>query len=274
MAAIDLKSFDCDTSALPEWLAMFFAQSFSSGQSIAILMNVSTEGIELLHGMPRVLRALQGNTLLIATVLGERAEPSDAERKAIRDAEETAKLADREFAQGFPLLHSFGAVAVWSWLENSTKGLVAQWIANMPEALSNPAVQKLKLRLGDYLQTPESERGYLIADLLEQDQASALKRGVSRFQTLLEPFDLDAHVSKECADAIFELQQVRNAIAHRDGVADRRFFADCPWLRAELNQRIPISSDQLSKYALHALTYWRAVLARVQAICTVESQPT
>ena len=273
MAAIDLKAFDCDTSALPDWLAKFFAQSFASAQSIAILVNVSSEGIELIHGLPGVLRTLHGNTTKLAAAIKEKVELTRAE-KAILEAEEIAKLAEREFARGFPLLNSFATVAVWSWLENSTKGLVALWITNRADALSNPAVQKLKFKLGDYLQTPESERGYLIADLLEQDQASALKRGISRFQTLLDPFSLDADIPKECSDAIFELQQVRNAIAHRDGAADRRFIADCPWLRAELNQRTTISSDQLSKYALHALTCWRAVLARVQAICTVESQPT
>lgn len=270
MAAIDLKAFDCDTSALPDWLAQFFAQSFASAQSIAILVDVSSGGIELIHGMPRVLRALHANTTKLAAAIKEDVELTRAE-KGILEAEERAKLAEREFAQGFPLLNSFATVAVWSWLENSTKGLVALWIANRVDALSNPAVQKLKLRLGDYLQTPESERGYLIADLLEQEQASVLKRGVSRFQTLLDPFGLDADVPKECTDAIFELQQVRNAIAHRAGVADRRFIADCPWLKAELNQRIAISSEQFSKYALQALTYWRAVLAKAEAICARET---
>ena len=88
-------------------------------------------------------------------------------------------------------------------------------------------MQKLELMLSDYLLTPESERGYLVADLLGQEQASALNRSVCRLQTLLEPFELDARVSKECAHAFFEFQQARDAIAHRGGVADRRFFTDC-----------------------------------------------
>ncbi len=104
MPAIDLKAFACDTLALPDWVAKFFAQSFESAQSIAILVDVGSGVIELIHGMPKVLRTLHANTTKLAAATTEDVELTRAEN-GILEAEERAKLAEREFAEGFPLLN-------------------------------------------------------------------------------------------------------------------------------------------------------------------------
>jgi len=99
--------------------------------------------------------------------------------------------------------------------------------------LTVPAVQKLKVKLGDYILLSKAEQAHYLVELLEQDLASSLKQGVSRFENLLNPFSLGGPLPDGCAKTLFELQQVRNVVAHRNGIVDRRLKSECPWLKVK-----------------------------------------
>src|SRR5690606_7101680 len=125
---------------------------------------------------------------------------------------------------------------------------VALWLQHRKTALSAPQIRKLKIRLGEYLQLSKSEQAAYLVELLEQEIASPLKKGVTRFESLLEPFSLSGGVSESCARTIFELQQVRNVSAHRNGIADRRLKIECPWLKVHIGQPVNVSTEMLVKY--------------------------
>jgi hypothetical protein len=78
---------------------------------------------------------------------------------------------------------------------------------------------------------------------------------------LFEPFALvttalpDGH-----SKTLFELQQVRNAIAHRNGNADRQLKSTCPWLKAKINQPVSVSGKMLDRYSEACMQY---LLARL-----------
>jgi len=174
---------------------------------------------------------------------------STATTERLEQAEKEAALAVTEIEKDFPVLHGLAVVALWSWLEHFVKGFVALWLLNKREAKNVAAVQKLRVKLGDYLQLQKSEQAHFLVELLEQDLAAPLKRGVKRFESLLEPFGISGALPEGCAKELFELQQIRNAIAHRNGRADRRLRAECPWLKLKQNQQIYVSRGMLHKYA-------------------------
>ena len=218
------------------------------------IIHISEQGIGVLRGMPKVVKVL-------ADVEGNTDAPSTSKR--LEEAEKEAALAVAELEKGFPVLHGLAVVALWSWLEHFAKGFIALWLQHRRDAISVPAVHKLRVKLGDYLQLGKEEQAQFLVELLEQDLASSLKRGVNRFESLLEPFGLSDALPEGCARTLFELQQVRNAFAHRNGQADRRLCAECPWLKLRLNQPVQVSREMLFEYSNASVEFLLTLLYRV-----------
>ncbi len=225
---------------LPEWITGHFEESLNSHQQLIQIIHISERGIGVLRGIPQVVKVLADTS---------KEMDSTATTERLEQAEKEAALAVTEIEKDFPVLHGLAVVALWSWLEHFVKGFVALWLLNKREAKNVAAVQKLRVKLGDYLQLQKSEQAHFLVELLEQDLAAPLKRGVKRFESLLEPFGISGALPEGCAKELFELQQIRNAIAHRNGRADRRLRAECPWLKLKQNQQIYVSRGMLHKYA-------------------------
>lgn len=239
---------------LPEWITNHFRDSLNAHKTLMQIIHISEHGIGVLRGMPKIVK-------VVADVEGNTDAPSTSER--LEEAEKEAALAIAEIEKGFPVLHGLAVVALWSWLEHSAKGFIALWLRHRRDVISVPAVQKLRVKLGDYLQLGKEEQAQFLVELLEQDLASPLKRGVNRFQSLLEPFGLSDALPDGCARSLFELQQVRNAFAHRNGRADRRLRAECPWLKLKLNQPVQVSREMLLEYSNASVEFLLTLLYRV-----------
>jgi hypothetical protein len=237
---------------LPDWITDHFEQSLDSIHTLTRIVNVSERGISVLRGMPRVIKA-------IAKAKDTGDMPDTV--KQIESAEKEAALAQQEVDKGFPVLHGLAVVALWSWLENFVKGFVVLWLIHRKDAYAATALQKLRVKLGEYLQLSKTEQAHYIVELMEQDLASPLKRGVTRFDSLFEPFALvKTPLPDGCTKTLFELQQVRNAIAHKNGNVDHQLKSACPWLKVKLNQTVPVSHKMLDCYAEACIQY---LLARL-----------
>jgi hypothetical protein len=236
---------------VPGWVGEYFRQAYDSHERLLRVISISRRGIGSVTAMPRLTKAL-------AKVQGKEEDP-----RVAKLIEEDAALAKSEYETDFPVLHSLAVVALWSWLEHLVKGLLVERIVHDRTTLQLPAFQKLKLKLSDYLSLTKREQAAYLVELLEQEASSTLKRGVNRFETLLDPLRLASAVSESTAKSIFELQQVRNAIAHQNGRCDRRLKSNCPWLKLKLGEPIAVSSKQLDSYATAAAEYSLDVLYRI-----------
>lgn len=249
---------------LPVWITDHFEESLNSLELLMQITDISARGISVLRGMPKIVKVL-------ADVKGNSDHPDSVEK--LDRAQKEAELASTEVEKDFPVLHGLAVVALWSWMEHSVKGFVALWLAHRHDALDAPAVQKLRVRLGEYLQLQKAEQAQFLVELLEQELASSLKRGATRFEALLQPFGLSFQLPDGCAETLFELQQIRNAIAHRNGRADRRLRSDCPWLKLKINQPVLVSRKMLHAYSGAAGEFLLAFLYRVGDIYSVDLSP-
>lgn len=247
MAAAD----DNGKSEIPAWIATYYRQAYDSHKQLMRVVQISREGIGALTALPRLSKA-------VARVSGQE---DDAD--ALRNIETNAALAESEVVSDFPVLHSLATVGLWSWLEHLVKGLVIEWLVHDRKALHAPAFQRIKVKVGDFQPLNRREKAAFLLDMLEQDTASGLKRGVNRFESLLEPLGLDGRASETTAKWIFELQQVRNSIAHQNGKCDRRLKASCPWLKLKIGQPLTISKHQLQSYSSATVDYALGILYRI-----------
>ncbi|MDP2448401.1 MAG: hypothetical protein Q8M93_17310 [Polaromonas sp.] len=250
---------------LPGWITDHFKESLNSLELLMQITDISARGIGVLRGMPKIVKVL-------ADVEGKSDQPNSV--KQLERAQKEAELASTEVEKDFPVLHGFAVVALWSWMEHFVKGFVALWLTHRRDALDVQAVQKLRVRLGEYLQLQKAEQAQFLVELLEQELASPLKRGASRFESLLQPFELSFQLPDGCGQTLFELQQVRNVIAHRNGQADRRLRSDCPWLKLKINQPVLVSRKMLHAYSEAASEFLLYFLYRVGDVYSVDLRPT
>ena len=236
---------------VPPWVGDYFRQAYDSLERLIQVIHVSRRGIAGIQALPRLTKAL-------AKVEGKEEDPNKAKL-----VEEDAALAKSEVEKDFPVLHTLAVVALWSWLEHLIKGLLAESLAKTPKHVQAPSFNKLKVKLSDYLPLNKREQAAYLVELLEQETSAALKRGVNRFESLLAPLGLSGEVPDTTAKAIFELQQVRNAIVHQNGRCDRRLRSSCPWLKIKIGAQITVGAEQLDVYSHAVGDYALDVLYRI-----------
>lgn len=149
-----------------------------------------------------------------------------------------------------------------------------EYIAHNRKALEAPAFHKIRIRLGDYVALSKREQIAHIVELLAQDSSSVAKHGVNRFEALLDPLGLSGEIPKDVARTLFELQQVRNVIAHKNGRCDRRLRASCPWLKVKIGSNVSIGPGRLNAYGSAAREYVLEVLYRIGDMHGMSIRPT
>lgn len=225
---------------VPKRLTDHFERSLESHDKLMKIVRISEQGMRLHVARPNLIKVL-------AEAQG--IEDSEARATQLADAEADAALARLEIDHGYPVLHSFATIALWSWLEDFIKGLAAAWLVEQRAAIRAPAVSKLKVRLGDYIGLSRHEQALHIIELMEQDTGAGLRSGVNRFQSLLLPFGFDINLDDEKARDIYEFQMVRNNLAHRNGLVDQRMRQACPWLKLKLGQPLHVTHGMIFRFA-------------------------
>jgi hypothetical protein len=198
----------------------------------------------------------------------------DKESEGVDEATRQASaLAQLEVDEGFPTLHRQVALSLWSSLEWLISDLLANWLANEPNALSIENVRKVKVSIADYENFSGMDKYYYLLSEIERDTKSGLKQGVGRFESTLEVFGLGGSVPDAIKKDLFEFGQVRNVLVHRNGVADARFVNACPWLALSTGQAVIVDEARLTRYIHGVMGYVGLLCDRLKSHFGGEDQP-
>ena len=74
--------------------------------------------------------------------------------------------------------------------------------------------------------------------------------GVGRFEPLLDAVGLGGAVSPGIKRTVLECGEIRNCIVHRDGLADKRLKARCPWLTTPTGEKLIVTDRDFGAYTL------------------------
>lgn len=238
----------------PKWAMQPFSDLVESVGHLGQVLDMSIRGITAFQAMPQIVTA-------VAKAKG-REEHEDTARELAK-AESRAAFALREAENGFPVFNANTALSVWSQLEAGVRLFLARWLENEKAALDVEAVQRLKVKIGEYERLQGEDRYFYIIDRLEQETVAPLKCGVGRFEVILELFGLSGKVDPDVQRDLFELNQVRNCLLHRAGRADRRLVDACPWLGLEVGQQIKVPGEATQRYISSVLLYVTELVCRV-----------
>jgi hypothetical protein len=246
---------------LPSWSKAPFSHFLTQTIRLSEITRLSCHGIYVIHKHPYQLQV----ALQILELLGDGAGKSTNEERnthSLEVAQKDAELAANEIQSGFPVIYSNGIVAQWALLEAMTRSILVAWIKNDSTILRKEIIGKLRIRIGEYELLTQEERYHYIAELLEAEVSAGLRYGIDRFEALLKPIGLDGATPKQLRKDIFEFGQVRNAIVHRGGIADRQLLKACPWLKFQVGEPISIHKEDFERYGDAALNYVTLLIAR------------
>jgi hypothetical protein len=246
-------------SGMPLWATEPFHEFLRHQEDLARILHLSTTGIAMLRGRHGALEALRS----VKDIFPED-DFKKIDDKALEHAARERDLAQSEVDNDFPILHEQATVALWGSLEALVRSFAASWLANKAGAWQVDAVKKLRIRLGDYEALEPLDRCLWVIDLIDQETSGPLRNGVSRFENLLQVFQLDGATDEECRKTLFEMSQVRHAIVHRRGRADRKLIEACPWLSLKPGDRVKITHKMWHRYHEAVAEYVLELIQRVR----------
>ncbi len=237
----------------PKWATQPFRDFIEQAERLGHLLDLSISGISMLRGAPKIVQVL-------AKVEEDFSEEAHSR---LETAKKEAELAYREVNDGFPLLHAQTTIALWSALEAAIRLFIVRWLQNHKQAMEIGEIQKLRVKIGEYERLEGEDRFSYILDRLEQELSGPLKTGITRFESLLEPFGLSGPVDEDVRRNLFELNQIRNILVHRSGFADRRFVDSCPWMKLRVGDPVKVSQEMTSYYFQSVMDYTLELIMRI-----------
>lgn len=241
---------------VPDYALDPLANCFDSVFTLSRLLHISMEGLRAVSDQPALLEKLIARRKRVGQKI------PDKLNNAFKNAGERAEFAKTESDRGFPLLHAFTIVAFWGALESAVEDTLVGIMCNEPAVLEAPAFLKVRIPLSKYEQLNKEERMRFLLSEVQRD-ASGMAQGVNTFENILEIFGLSGPVNPEVKDALWNLNNLRNIIVHRDSRADRRFVENCPSLNFKLGERILIDHALYASVTDHIFSYIQVLLGRV-----------
>jgi hypothetical protein len=237
----------------PKWSTAAFKEFINYQERLMEVLDLSSRGIDIVTSAPKMVKALakaEGTTTTIEY------------KNQLAKAESMAKLAVFERDNDFPILHAQFVVSLWGSLETLVLDVVADWIVNQPEVLNTAAWHNIRVKVSEYETLDTEQKAIYLASSMDQMLSGPLKGGVNRFESLMETVGLKGAVSSEVSKTLWELQQVRNIIAHKRGIADKKFCGACPWLGSNPGDIVSVGRSMYNKYFEAVIGYSTELIAR------------
>lgn len=168
--------------------------------------------------------------------------------------EPVQQFAQEETQKETPYLHSLLAIRLWSILETAVDDLVGQRLLR-PECHQHPRLKKVKGHLFEFVSLDEDDKLEFLVESLKQELSSSLQVGIGRFEGLLDVVGFGGSVHEDVRFVLLELSQIRHAVVHRNGTADKKLLKQCPWLHYQKGDAIEITEDQYGAYLASSLIY-------------------
>lgn len=181
----------------------------------------------------------------------------------LREAEQESAQAKDLLSKGLLLIHYQTLVLLWSILESFVHILISNILLYDQKIKENDKIRKIKIPLGDFEALDTQELSYFIIRELEHQFAASQRKGIGRFEPLLNIFGLGGGLKESYRRDLLELQQIRHVIIHRRGLVDRKLSTACPWLKLKMNSEININREGIKKYFKAVTKYCLEILKRI-----------
>lgn len=246
---------DQKTSVRPSWFSEPFHVVLDRLHDIVNLTKLAVGGISAMCAYPQAIEVLDKYRRW-------KGELAPDEHMNVEVAGKLAELAGRMIDTGFSLLHEQALISLWGTLEAFVEDLLACWLLREPSAREAEPVRSVRVSITEFELMDQEQRCLYIIKALEQETSAIYRKGIGRFETLLDVFGLGGPVSATVRRDVHELQQVRNVLVHRRGIADRQLLEACPWMDVAIGDQVVVTSEDLLRYVRALDSYLAELIYR------------
>jgi hypothetical protein len=230
------------------------------------LLHLTIHGIQILSTRDELVDKIQDYDAVVTSNdleldVGKKSPEQVAE---LDQARSEAAFARTEIENDFPKLRAHSLVDLWGALEVLVEDVLAAWLTHSPELLSRNEIARLRVPFGEFQRLEGEERSRFLVQELSRDRKADLKGGVTRFEILLDIVGLGGEVRDSLRRDIWEAHQVRNSIAHRTGLVDRRLLTACPWITLRIGEPVPLHAAIHERYEIGIISYAFVIFNRVR----------
>jgi hypothetical protein len=207
----------------------------------------------------------------LAALVGEDEDGIDLSGTRLNEAarQNLSDWALREMAKGSPKKSAHSSASYWSAVEALVEDVFVIQVQRNPAYLDGE-LGKTRLSISDFQLLEEDDLLRLVA---AQAPGIRGRTAPAAFESLLNFVDLSGPVGERVGRDLRELQQVRNVIVHRNGIADRR-LAEVAWaVDVEVGKDIEVTADDALRYYRTCVAYGETLQRRVQARYAGEAYP-
>lgn len=254
---VDASSRQTKTKAgIPLWVLDILSSFASRYRDLWNSLELAKHGIRTIQGLHEFIDSTRAS-------VGYVPPPPSAATTIEVEGKGVVELAEQEIAGGFKVLHAQFLISLWGEMENLVHALLTTWFENDPDVWSNEQIAKIRIPLAEYHSLDAADRADYLAERLEQDLPYKERQGVSKFETLLAVIGLSGRVPADVGKSVFELQQIRNLLVHRSGIADRHFVSKCPWLGYKVGDTVSLDAEGVGLLHVAIQQYLTLVLDRI-----------
>ena len=242
---------------IPDYALRPLRRSADSIVEMHKLLHLAIHGLSIISNQPRMAQRL-----IDLTIAAEQEVTEDL-RNNLDRANKDAEFTDKEKNNDFPLLHSYSLVGEWAALEAGIEDALIGILCNEPQLLQNDEFSRVKIALAKYELLDKEERMRFLLTEVQRTKASVMAQGVNTFESILDVFDLSGEVIEEVRKGLWEMNNLRNVIVHRQSLADIRLVEACPSMKLKVGDRVLVSHEKYAYYTSAALEYLSVIVCRL-----------
>ncbi len=189
-------------------------------------------------------------------------DPDGTDEPYGRDEEglwsDVAKEAALAIRTDFAAINADATASLWAKAEDGVRTFVVDWITHDRASSRRESVVRLLLGKAGAPVGDEEDMAHRI------DQAPGVRgeAGARRLDGMLKLVGFEAPVTESVRQDLYELAQVRHAIAHRRGTADQKLLRTCPWIerRFPKGHEVRLCFADVERYVAACMAYAESAL--------------
>lgn len=192
----------------------------------------------------------------------------DGDRPSVRSScrpftrKQDVALLQGDVAKVESLVYGQSISTMWSTLESHIDD---QILHNDAALLTGDELKKIKISLGEFQTMDDDLRLEYLLEEAKLAQKAKLARGPAVFERTLKVFGFDGPIEAETSREQVDFSAIRNCVAHRRGIVDRKFLAICTGPGFKLGEPLVLTKQHVARYFFASLQYAGTVFARAAA---------
>jgi hypothetical protein len=228
------------TATIPQ----FIANANGALNDLGLFASSARAGLDLYSRLP----TMRGN-------IREAVRSGLIDKVIDADIEDYVRYGVEQLTTEMPYLYGLAIVRLVTILEVTVTDACIEALVLWPHLRLGSEISDIKGPLVEFAAMTNLEQAECIVAAIIEKTRSKLKRGVGRFEPVLDAIGLGGGVDDGIRKIICEMLEIRNVVVHRRGRADMRLVQNCGWLGVSVGTEVHVTKAMFDRYLVAMKCY-------------------